>query len=89
MRRFCLSRTKRGKRRVQVKRARLPMDGDTCKEAYEDLYSVAGGEYFYRLMYVMPMLCSFALGRRFVRLRYIIVPSTIEETFKKGKMRAI
>ena len=72
-----------------MKRARLPVDGDTRKEMCEDPYSVARGELFYRLTYVMPILCPCAMGGRFVRLQYSTVRSTMEETFKRDKMSAI
>ena len=43
---------------------------------------------FYRLTYVMPILCSCALSGRFVRLQYSTVRSTTEKILKRGKMRA-
>ena len=84
-----LEPNKEGQTEGTGERARLPINGDTCKEAYEDPYSVAGGGPFYRLTHVMPILCSCALGGRFVRLQYSTVRSTMEETFKRDKMRAI
>ena len=84
-----LEPNKEGQTEGTGERARLPINGDTCKEAYEDPYSVAGEEPFYRLTYVMPILCSYALGGRFVRLQYSTVRSTMEETFKRDRMRAI
>ena len=64
-----------------MKRARLPVVGDTRKEVHEYC--------FYRPKYVMSIFCSCALGGRFVRLQYGTVRSTMEKTLKRGKMRAI